>query len=610
MAFPMRILRAVVLSFASLASLAYGQLSSDFVSNAASYIYPPLPNSSVAQGAFFAILGTGGKAPGAVSVWDTYPLPTSLGGTSVVVTVNGTTTAAFIYYVGPSWSTSGTQIDAVMPSTTPTGTGTIVVTQNGTSSPPFPVTVVTSSPGTYSLDGAGIGPGVFYNVASDGSEVQNNLFKTAKPGQIVELQGTGLAPAADPSREGAAPPKQLDVRNNNFLVDVWVGNQQATVLYAGRSSYTAEDEIAFTVPIGVSGCYNEVAVLAGPPGGQVVSNFTSLAVDPAGAPCQDADGINMNDLVAAIESKGSANVGAISLISNYSNLTVPFLGTLEWDEDTVNGEIATLNAQQLDASLGFTMAPSVNNCAVEPYLGYPPPIDPVLASVFGPLIYLDAGSSLSIQGPNGTKPVPKNADGDDYFALVGGETIADLLIGGGLPPFFLSDQGWGTGSWTYAILPGTYTVAGPGGSNVGAFSASLAVSAAAASFQWTNQSIIASSPIPRTTPLTITWIGGDPDGFVQIVASASTLQSGVTPSPTTPGVFVECIAPASAGAFTIPVDVLQSFPSTTTSTALLPPGSLMVGPASGAVTFPVTPFGLDAAYVFYHYAAGTSVAWQ
>jgi hypothetical protein len=144
---------------------------------------------------------------------------------------------------------------------------------------------------------------------------------------------------------------------------------------------------------------------------------------------------------------------------------------------------------------------------------------------------------------------------------------------------------------------------------VGAFSASLDVSAAASSFQWTNQSITA-APISRSTPLTITWVGGDPNGFVDILAISSTLQSGLTPTSTTPGAYVECIAPASSGTFTIPAYVLQSLPSTATSTAAVPPGSLQVGPASGAVTVTPTPAGLDAAYIFYHYVAGVNVVWQ
>jgi uncharacterized protein (TIGR03437 family) len=573
------------------------------VANAAAYLLPPLPGSSIAQGSFFMILGTG--APGSVvSSWGSLPLPTTLNGTSVSVTVGGVTTAAFMYYVGPSWASSGTQIDAVLPSSTPTGVGTVTVTYNGAPSQPFPITVVASSPGAFSLNGSGNGPGAFYNVAADGSLTQNTLFNSAMPMQTVTLFGTGLGPASNPAEEGLEIPAQTDVRNSNFQVEVYVGFEEAVVQYAGRSSFTGQDQINFVVPGVPEGCYVNVAVYAGPPGHQTVSNFPTLAVAPLGGTCSDADGINMADLEPAILSKGSANVGAVALLSSYQQISI--LGSpLQWDNDTVNGEIATLTTQQLDASLGFTLIPTQSSCAVSQFLGFSPdpqvPADPVLTGIFGPIAWLDAGANLSIEGPNGTQPIPKNTSGEGYSALVGGETITELLEGAGLPPFFLSS--------TYAILPGTYTVAGPGGSNVGAFSADITVSSAAASFQWTNQSTVTSAPIPRDAALILTWRGGDPAGFVEIVAIASTQQTGTTPTPTTPGILVQCIAPASAESFVIPPYVLQSLPSTVDSLALLPPGALLVGPVSGAVKI-ATPSGLDAAYLFYHYLQGAAVVWQ
>ena len=392
-------------------------------------------------------------------------------------------------------------------------------------------------------------------------------------------------------------------------VTVWVAGQKASVQYAGRSGYTAEDQVVFIVPQGVQGCYVQVAVQTTSGSGSVVGNFTSMTVDPNGDPCQDADGIDYNTtaIQTAINSKGSVNIGMIDLLSNY--LTLDVFGTpFQWDNDTVDGELGTFTSGVLGEFQGFTISPSVGNCSVSNFLAYPPPIDPALALV----TYLNAGSQLTISGPNGMQPVPTNTNGKGYGALVGGATIADLLAGGGANPYYLNASGWGGTSWTYSIESGNYTISGPGatGTNaVGAFSGTIPVSSDAAAFKWTNQSSFA-NPISRTSGMTITWTGGDPNGFVDITAIGSVLLSGLTPTATTPGVLVECMAPASAGTFTVPPYVLQTLPSTAGSAAAVPPGELLVGPASGAMPFSSTPTGLDAIYGFYHFIAGLNVTWQ
>jgi uncharacterized protein (TIGR03437 family) len=618
----------IVLTVGLLAASAFAQPSITQIQNAASNavnplaatcICTPLPNAGIAEGSYFSIYGTG-FGPSTPVLWNPYPLPTTLGGTSVSVTVptGGTAIPAYIEFAGDFGSYS--QVNAVLPSKVPVGTGTLTVSYGGQTSATFPITVVAFSFGNFTINQAGTGPGIItdvnYQVLSP--------FHTAKPGDYVIAWGTGMGPAPNLSTEGTASPPAIPVNlcPGPNCPTVWVGGQKASIYYAGRSQYTAEDQVIFQVPSGAQGCYVQVAVQTG----AIVGNFASMTVDPNGGTCQDADGINYNDLEQAVQSKGSANVGAISMLSNFLNLSV-FDTPLQWDNDTVSGEIATFTGTttglgELATFQGFTLAPSVGNCSASPFLGFPPPKDPVLSEV----TYLDAGGSLSIVGPEGTQPVAQNCTpastsgcgsaGKGYSGLVGGATILDLLNGGGTDPFFLSDTGWGgTTPYTYAIEPGTFTVSAPG-STVSKFSAPITVTSNAAAFQWTNQNTITSAAIPRDTPLTITWTGGDTDGFVDITAIASTLSSGTTP-PTvgpnkayvTPGILVECIAPASAGKFEIPIYVLQALPSTAGSTAIVPPGELLVGPASAPVKA-TTPSGLDALYIFYHYIQGNAVTWQ
>ena len=603
-----------------MAAVGFAQPTVTQVSNAASEVpwynnaLPALQNANIAQGSYFSIYGNGLAANistcgtnYANCLWAPYPLPTSIQGTSVSITPSGgSAIAAYIEFAAQVTSTLA-QINAVMPSTVPPGSAMLTVTYNGATSAAFPITVAASSFGTFAVNQAGSGPGIItdvnYKVLSP--------FHTAKPGDYVLLWGTGLGPAPDIGTEGTKAPSQTNLcaAGSTCPVTVWVAGQKASVQYAGRSGYTAEDQVVFIVPQGVQGCYVQVAVQTTSGSGSVVGNFTSMTVDPNGDPCQDADGIDYNTtaIQTAINSKGSVNIGMIDLLSNY--LTLDVFGTpFQWDNDTVDGELGTFTSGVLGEFQGFTISPSVGNCSVSNFLAYPPPIDPALALV----TYLNAGSQLTISGPNGMQPVPTNTNGKGYGALVGGATIADLLAGGGANPYYLNASGWGGTSWTYSIESGNYTISGPGatGTNaVGAFSGTIPVSSDAAAFKWTNQSSFA-NPISRTSGMTITWTGGDPNGFVDITAIGSVLLSGLTPTATTPGVLVECMAPASAGTFTVPPYVLQTLPSTAGSAAAVPPGELLVGPASGAMPFSSTPTGLDAIYGFYHFIAGLNVTWQ
>ncbi len=627
----MKTLFAIVLALGMLAGAASAQpacpstATSTFcvaqVSNAASQALPPLQNSSIAQGSYFAIYGAGLAADistcgtnYAKCIWPpSYPLPTSIQGTSVSVTVNGTTVSPYVEYAATSSGLS--QINAVLPSNTPVGSGTLTVTYNGSTTPQsFPITVAASSFGTFTWSGGGAGPGILTNAVS---YALLTPMASAKPttasatGDYVTIWGTGLGPV-DPSTEGTAAPTQTNLCGSGATcpVTVWVGGQQATVVYAGRSGYTAVDQIDFIVPSGAQGCYVQVAVQTG----AVVGNFVSMPVDPAGGTCSDKDGINYADVAAAVAAKGKANIAAISLLSNY--LPLSLFGTpVDFDNDSVNGEIATFSAVQLDSFQGLTISPSVGNCTVGPFQGFPPPKDPVLSGIQ----YLNAGSALQIsggQGPSPTQSVPLNANGKGYFQLVGGAYITcpadnpscpSLLGGTAAQPYYLDSSNSSGQFVPSGVAAATYTVSGPGGADVGAFSGTLTVSSAAAAFKWTNQSI-AGSPIPRNQPLNLTWSGGDPNGFVDITLIGSTTNA-LIPTSTTPGVLVECLVPGAAGSFAVPAYVLQALPSTAASTSPVA-GEILIGPASGAVPIAPTPTGLDAAYLFYHFILGAPAAWQ
>jgi uncharacterized protein (TIGR03437 family) len=117
----------MVLSAVSLPA-AGASIASPGVYNSASYILSGFPNGGIAQGSIFVVFGTG-LGPSAIVYNSSLPYQTSLGGTSVNVTVNFTSVPCLMFY------TSAGQVAAILPSNTPIGTGTITVTYNGATTP-------------------------------------------------------------------------------------------------------------------------------------------------------------------------------------------------------------------------------------------------------------------------------------------------------------------------------------------------------------------------------------------------------------------------------------------------------------------------------------------
>jgi uncharacterized protein (TIGR03437 family) len=631
----MKTLSAIIIGAVLFTAAASAQPVVTQISNAASAslslpgpdnVWATLPNGSIAQGSYFTIygngFGAGSSACGAnfkSCFWNPYPLPTQIQGASASVTIGANTNPIPVYLEFAAQVTSAfSQINAILPSITPVGAGTLTVSYGGQTSAPVPINVVASSFGTFSFNEAGSGPGVIM----DANYVPLTPFHTAKPGQVVILWGTGLGPPPDPSTEATvAPcPTGCDLRGPNLSVNVYVGGQPASVAYAGRSTYTAEDQVVFTIPTTVTtGCYVSVAVetqTGGSSGPQVTSNFTTIAVDSAGGACRDDDGVNMNDIASIWQSKGTVNVASIGLLSDFWNINLNTSGLIvPWDHDTVDAQIGTFDTTALEFFRGFTRTPSVNSCVAVPYLGYPPTTDYGL----GYVTYLDAGPALSIEGPLGTQPVPKNTNGDGYFGVVGGSSATDLVGLDGAAPFYYNstpDANQDGGYTLTSVATGTYTVSAPGGANVSAFAAPIDISAAAASFQWTNVAnfngdAAGTAPlIDRNTPLSFTWTGGDPNAFVDITLIGSTVENSY-PSQTNPepAMWVECVAPTSAGSFTVPTYVLKALPPATNSGSFVS-GVALLGQTSQVTAISPAPTGLDAAYLFYRFIVGYTVQWQ
>ena len=466
--------------------------------NAGSYAVAGLPNAPVAQGSLFILFGTD-MGPATLQGAASFPLQTTLAGTSVSITVNGTTTHGIMIY------TLAGQVAAVLPSRTPAGTGTVTVTYNGQTSAPLPVEVVQSSFGAFTLNQNGVGAAVIL----DGNSQAITALHPAAPNQTVAIWGTGLGPITGDETQ---PPAQVDMAN--IPVEVWVGTAKANVSYRGRAGYAGVDQINFQIPSGQLGCNVAVAIKIG----SVVSNFTSLAVSNGG-PCSDPTAYS-SSVLGMLSAKGTLNAGGFALVQTTSPP-----GTVPGTTGPVTTELGDVSFSQLSlASLSMPSAlPSIGGCAVEtfssdhPYIPNTPP-------------GLDGGASITLTGPNGIKQLPK-------LVTTKGTYSAGLSTPPG--PLF--------------ITPGTYTFTGPGGADVGG---EVAMSTVGPRVTWLNKAGI--STVDRSVGQTVTWSGGSPDAYA-LITGGSTQISGKT---RLQGIFY-CLAPIADQQFTIPSVVMLALPPTT-----------------------------------------------
>ena len=535
-----------------LVSAAIAQLSAapviTSVANAASNI--PF-NSPVAQGAVFVIKGSG-LGPADISVATAPFQNMNLSGTSVAVTVGSTTVNGLMYY------TSDKQVAALLPSNTPMGAGNFTVTYNGQTSAPVAHGITASNVGILTLDSSGLGPAIItypdYGLVSAAKAANcggpNTACGAANPGDTLTLWGTGLGPVSGEDASGAG----LGQNMPNIPLTVWLGGVQAPVSYQGRSGCCVGlDQIVFTVPNNVpTGCAVPLVVQIGTTT-NTVSNTAVLPVAKGTRDCAPT-----NSAFTSVNIEQGVMAGPVTF------------GSLELDRlSNNNGPGYNDGAQFL-----FAKIPS-----------YPPgsqpffdswiddqPIGTCLVKVngnsddnylFGNLVPLDAGPSFTVKGPGGSMTVAANP----------GQTKATLSAAG-----------------TF-LVPGTYTVSGTGGKDVGPFSATITIAAPPTLVSPLSANNLT---VTRSSGMTVAWRGGDPNGHVEIVLV------GATDSSFNTAALAYCKASASAGTFMIPSYVLLALPAGNFTSLELAPGTVQ-----GAASTPFTATGLSIGFV-QTYIDGTS----
>ena len=568
------IARGILLLLPGQPCIAQSQPYVSSVTNSASY-----SRAGIAQGSIFVAFGNN-LGPSTLVKAASYPLATQLSGTSATVNVGGIAAQCRMVY------TSAAQIAAILPSDTPVGEGTFIVTYNGQATYPIFVQVVKSAAGVFTVSSTGIGPGI----VTGADYVLKTLSKPAKTGEIVIVWLTGLGPIVG----GDAAPK-VGVQFPD--TEVFVGDRAAKVLYAGRSGCCAGlDQIAFEVPAGPRSCFVPVSIRT--PGGS--SNFVTLPISESGESCSNpTPGIPTGLLsraangeqltvgligigpVAVLQGAGfSFSQGIAEQLSQILHATVPEADVASLMRAYRNNNMAAARkimgkysdqVKKLDTRARHLVRAAISHdqqgaaatfgrssglVAVAPQIAANFPAAGtclVLQSLPTDSTFknrpLDAGSTLTIDSPEGRKTLSRVSSGQ-YQVLLG------------------------LGSTPAQTVPGFYSITGTGGKDIGSFSASINITN---SLVWTNKSTIAD--VDRTNSLTITWSGGPVPGYVLIAGTASSQSASA---------LFTCVEETRKGTFTIPQFVLSALPNTTNGTIFITPH-----PLANPITIP----GLDLAFI-------------
>ncbi len=506
-----------------------------------SYALPGMPNAGIAQGAIFDLYGEN-IGPASLAPAPDFPLPTLLAGTSVQVTVAGTSTDVLLFFVAPN------QIVGLLPSRTPVGVGSITVTVNGTRGPAAPISVVARAIGVLSLAQNGQGPAVMQITDATGQLRLNAISNLAQPGQVGVFYATGLGAVPFDESRGApvlalGPP-----------VEAFVDDKPAKVIYQGRVPGQAGlDQFNVEIPPGINSCYAAVWFQSG----NVLSNITTISV---------SSGLSCPDPLPPTVGGGTGTRKAAVLRLQRAQLkfdTGPVTPPLDFTSDSALASFSVTDLSSVPVSTPIRL-PLIGGCFVG--TNFINVNDPRTAFDNGNVTYYDAGPIITLTGPNGVKQLVNGPSG--YVTQLGSTPFPGQMPAP--PPPYLS--------------PGLYTFDnGPGTADVPPFSARITLPQPP--FAWTNAD--ANPVVPRANGLELTWTGADQSGFVDVTGYSLLPRSATQPIPA--GGFFFCRVPASVGRFRIPAQVLLFLPPSVVLNGVSS-GNLGVALTSAPVNFPLPGF--------------------
>jgi hypothetical protein len=199
--------------------------------------------------------------------------------------------------------------------------------------------------------------------------------------------------------------------------------------------------------------------------------------------------------------------------------------------------------------------PPTGTCAIFNNLDEKSGVNPIASAA-----ELDAGSSFTLTGPNGSVQIPLNSQKLGAFDATGN-----------------------------FLVPGDYTITGTGGAEIGSFTANFRIPASPKLV-----SPVDGAVVTRASGMTVTWTGGAGDVLMELASCSDNSCTG--------GASAACFAPASAGSFIIPPYILNALPASTSAGFVF---------STSVPNEPFTLAGLDLAFtnVEHYNLAGFGIGW-
>ena len=204
----------------------------------------------LAPGALFSIFGSRLSSQTASAL--TIPLSNQLGGVTVQFINGSTTINAPMLYVQPDGATAGSsQINAQVPwelvAPGTTATVNVVVSHDGVSSAPTPVTVGPFSPGIFASGNLAVAVNLDGTLVWAANTVPGVTTHAAKPGDTIIVYATGLGAVTPSVNDGAA---SLDVLRQTLTQPVvLVGGLNAQVQFSGLSpQFVGVNQLNIVIP--------------------------------------------------------------------------------------------------------------------------------------------------------------------------------------------------------------------------------------------------------------------------------------------------------------------------------------------------------------------------